>query len=240
MRFTSHKKIKDLIELPSMNLKKKGVSVSFMAWDGDCELYDELHEVWVTRFCTKRITWRAMSSIAAAFGILVNEDWHGIFHSFCEKLRLQIAVRDPSKTPVDKLMEIDKYLYLLSFSVDNKPDEDATGPKESDISNEPKNDLLVEELDDDQNAEGGGGAMDTGGASNGKTPAPSSPSHRSNRHVSHAHTRVNVQTHVLESKIQSAIQDAPMISSRSLSDVVFKKPEDNICTRLLPHFDEES
>jgi hypothetical protein len=47
VRFPPGKKIKDLVSFPSINLKKKGVSASFMDWNGDIPAYSELDEVWV-------------------------------------------------------------------------------------------------------------------------------------------------------------------------------------------------
>lgn len=51
------------MELPSINLKKKGVSVSFASWDGSEDPYAELHEVWVsiTGIPVNKITWKVMS-----------------------------------------------------------------------------------------------------------------------------------------------------------------------------------
>ena len=48
VRSPPHKKVKDLVELPSINLRKKGVHVSFEKWDGEEVAYAELQEVWVT------------------------------------------------------------------------------------------------------------------------------------------------------------------------------------------------
>jgi hypothetical protein len=47
VRFPPNKRIKDLVEYPSVNLKKKGVNVSFINWEGEAEPYEEFKEVWV-------------------------------------------------------------------------------------------------------------------------------------------------------------------------------------------------
>jgi hypothetical protein len=47
VRFPPSKKIKDLVEYPSINLKKKGVNVSFVNWEGEAEPFEEFQEVWV-------------------------------------------------------------------------------------------------------------------------------------------------------------------------------------------------
>nr|XP_045088539.1 uncharacterized protein LOC123497003 isoform X2 [Aegilops tauschii subsp. strangulata] len=123
VRFPPHKKVKDLVELPSINLKKKGVIVSFDRWDGEEVAYAELQEVWVTMIGipVNKLSWKVISQIAYILGILVNVDWHEIFRSFYEKVKVQIAVRDVSKIPTERLIEIDKELFLISFMVDTAP-----------------------------------------------------------------------------------------------------------------------
>lgn len=119
VRFPPHKKVKDLIELPSINLKKKGVSVSFMKWEGEIDCYAETHDVRinVVGLPPKWITWRIISQVASMFGVLTNVDWHEIFRSFFKNVTIQVSVRDHSKIPKDRLVEIEKDLYLLQFSL---------------------------------------------------------------------------------------------------------------------------
>jgi hypothetical protein len=47
VRFPPSKKIKELVDYPSINLKKKGVNISFLNWEGEAEPYEPFHEVWV-------------------------------------------------------------------------------------------------------------------------------------------------------------------------------------------------
>ncbi|XP_044415916.1 uncharacterized protein [Triticum aestivum] len=119
VRFPPHMKVKDLIELPSINLKKKGVTVSFMKWEGEIECYAETQDVWinVTGLPPKWITWKVISQVDSMFGILTNVDWQEIFRSFFKNVTIQVAVRDHSKIPKDRLAEIEKELYLLQFSL---------------------------------------------------------------------------------------------------------------------------
>lgn len=123
VRFPPHKKVKDLVELPSINLKKKGVSVSFEKWEGEEVAYAELQEVWVSMvgIPVNKLTWKVISQTASILGIMVNVDWHEIFRSFYEKVKVQVAVRDVSKIPPERLVEIDKELFLISFLVDSEP-----------------------------------------------------------------------------------------------------------------------
>jgi hypothetical protein len=47
VRFPPGIKLKELMCYPSINLKKKGVSVSFLDWEGDILAYSDMDEVWV-------------------------------------------------------------------------------------------------------------------------------------------------------------------------------------------------
>lgn len=69
----------------------------------------------------KWITWKIIAQIASMFGVLVNVDWHEIFRSFYKNVQIQVALRDPSKVPKDRLVELEKDLYLLKFSVVAEP-----------------------------------------------------------------------------------------------------------------------
>ena len=46
MRFPSHKKVADIKNYPSFNLRKEGVQV-VLEWIGDLNPFAELQEVWV-------------------------------------------------------------------------------------------------------------------------------------------------------------------------------------------------
>lgn len=93
--------------------------------------------------------------MASILGILVNVDWHGIFRSFYERVKAQVVVRDISKIPADRMVEIDKELYLLSFMVEEEPVLDTvigTGlPGGKDGSD---HDLLYDVLEKEQQTQG--------------------------------------------------------------------------------------
>ena len=125
VRFPPNKKIKDLVEYPSINLKKKGVSISFSNWDGNLPSYLELQEVWVTiRGLPPKVwNWKVIAQVASTLGVLVNVDWHEVFKSFYKILRIKVSVRDVSKIPVDRLVEINQSFYLLQFEVEENDDQ---------------------------------------------------------------------------------------------------------------------
>ena len=99
VRFHPNKKIADLVAFKSINLKKSGVTISFKDWHGELPAYDSLKEVWINIVGIPPVwcTWPVISQIASFLGVIVNIDWHEIFRSFYEKVKLKVAVRDVSK-----------------------------------------------------------------------------------------------------------------------------------------------
>jgi hypothetical protein len=47
MRFPPHKKVADIKNLPSFNLRKEGVPVEVVEWVGDMDHFSELSETWI-------------------------------------------------------------------------------------------------------------------------------------------------------------------------------------------------
>jgi hypothetical protein len=62
--------------------------------------------------------WSVFAQVASIFGIIVDVDWAGLLKSFYAKVRLKIACRDPSKIPVERMVEMRKKLYVLYFTVE--------------------------------------------------------------------------------------------------------------------------
>uniref|UniRef100_A0ACD5XSK5 Uncharacterized protein n=1 Tax=Avena sativa TaxID=4498 RepID=A0ACD5XSK5_AVESA len=114
-------KIEDLVEYPSINLKKKGVCVSFAKWNGEEEPFADLSEVWINveGLQTKWCTWKTIFQVASSLGVLINIDWHTIFRNFYRTVRIKVCMRDVDKIPKDRVYEIEQQLYLVFFDVDN-------------------------------------------------------------------------------------------------------------------------
>lgn len=108
VRFPPNKKVVDLIAYDSINLKKKGVTISFKDWHGELPPYDSLQEVWVEIVGLPPVwcSWMVIAQVASSLGVITNVDWHGIFRSFYEVVRVQVAVRDPALIPEDRIFEI--------------------------------------------------------------------------------------------------------------------------------------
>jgi hypothetical protein len=57
------------------------------------------------------------SSSTSPICLSIGLDWASLSKTFYEKVRIRVACRDPRKVPSERLYEIDKKLYLISFSV---------------------------------------------------------------------------------------------------------------------------
>jgi hypothetical protein len=172
VRFPPSKRIKELVEYPAINLKKKGVNVSFLNWEGEAKPYEVFKEVWVNieGIPCQWLTWKVMARVASALGVMVNVDWHVIFKSFYRKIRLLIAVRDTEKIPPNKLFEMEQCFFLVTFDVE-KPTVDGITIDEDDDNNgdddqQEGNEHAAEEHEDegelgDDGGAGGVTGMDT-------------------------------------------------------------------------------
>jgi hypothetical protein len=56
--------------------------------------------------------------MASGFGLIREVDWASLFKSFYEVVRIKVAVRSPSKIPVERLFEMDRKLYLITITVE--------------------------------------------------------------------------------------------------------------------------
>jgi hypothetical protein len=86
VRFPPHKRVADIKNYPSFNLRKNGVQVEVLEWLGDMKPYGELQEVWVLMngIPPKWCHWRVFAQIASGFGLLVEVDWSTLFKTFYE------------------------------------------------------------------------------------------------------------------------------------------------------------
>jgi hypothetical protein len=56
--------------------------------------------------------------MASSFDLLRDVDWSSLIKSFCEKVRVKIACRQPSKIPKKRLFELERRLYLVNIKVE--------------------------------------------------------------------------------------------------------------------------
>lgn len=132
VRFPHHKKVADIKNYPSFNLRKEGVRVEVLEWLGDMKSFGELQEVWVQmngippRWCH----WRVFAQIASSFGLLVEVDWSTLFKTFYETIRVKVAIQDYTKIPIERLFEMNRKLHVVEFTIEVEQDK-GTGPKDN-------------------------------------------------------------------------------------------------------------
>jgi len=131
VRFPHHKKVADIKNYPSFNLRKEGVRVEVLEWLGDMKPFGQLQEVWVQmngippRWCH----WRVFAQIASSFGLLVEVDWSTLFKTFYETVRIKVAVKDYTKIPKERLFEMNRNLHVVEITVETEQDK-RSGPKD--------------------------------------------------------------------------------------------------------------
>jgi hypothetical protein len=141
-------------------LKKKGVNISFLNWEGEAEPYDPFHEVWVN---VEGIPFEWL-------GVLLNVDCPVVFKNFYKKIRSLVAVRDISKIPTSKLHEMEQEFFYLKFGVEKptiedlpKDDNNGGGDEEEPEQDGEDEDQVQEDYNDpfDNNGMEGATRMDT-------------------------------------------------------------------------------
>lgn len=118
-RFPPWKNVAELIDLPAFALEEGGVTVKITEWEGAIDAFGELIEAWIQidgitpRWCS----WKVFAQLSSCFGLLI-DNWSGLFKSFCQKVRIKVACKDPTKVPSERVVEMRRKLFLLRFSVE--------------------------------------------------------------------------------------------------------------------------
>lgn len=230
VRFPPSKRIKDLVEYPSINLKKDGVVIYFENWEGEAEPFEEFQEIWVKIYGipAKWLTWKTVCQISTSLGVLVNIDWQGIFRSFYKEVRVKVAMREKSKIPTNKLFEMEQCFYLVNFVVENEVE--AIDVDEDD-DEDPGQGNEGDTVDDDNEVGDDFKSLEKGkkNGANMET-EPSIPLGGRSESAVHQNLEVSVQEKVFGKEPIVQVSNA----------LVLRGAEENIGKNLLQHFDDES
>jgi hypothetical protein len=152
VRFPPNKKVEDMADFNSFNLGKEGVLVSVKPWMGKLEPFAKLEEVWIKLkgIPPKWCVWVVFGQFASSYGLLEDVDWHGIFSSFYETVRMKIRCRDSSKIPNERLFCINKKHYKITVIVEKVVDQAGSsgGKGEDDGDDKRDDDQGKDEFDD--------------------------------------------------------------------------------------------
>jgi hypothetical protein len=172
VRFPPHKRVSDLKNLPSFNLRKEGVQVGVMEWIRELDHFSELREVWIQieGIPPKWCDWSVFAQMASGFGLMLEVDWSFLFKTFYEKVRIKLACKNPRKIPHERLYEMGKKLFLVSITMeafesndkaeDDQPDDgddnDQHGGGSDDVDDDKFDDLddLQDKMDTDKGLSG--------------------------------------------------------------------------------------
>jgi len=120
VRFPPHKRVDDIKNYPSFNLRNQEW-VGSLERVGSLEPYSELKEAWVQirGVPPKWCAWQVFAQMVSGLGMMLEIDWSSLFKSFHEMARVKIACRNPCKIPKERLYEINKQLFLVSLLVED-------------------------------------------------------------------------------------------------------------------------
>jgi hypothetical protein len=123
-RFPPSKKVQDLIEFPAFDLEADSVTMKIMPWDMEVAALSDLTKVWLTvkgippQWCA----WKLFAQVASIVGILMDIDRPVLFKSLYALVRMKVAVRDVSKVPSGRIVEMAQRLYMLTFMLESVVD----------------------------------------------------------------------------------------------------------------------
>jgi len=96
------------------------------------------------------------AQIASSFGLLIEVDWATLFKTFYEVVRVKISCKDPMKIPTDRLFEMNKKIFLVSFLVEREVEKELKSKGTDDGGGDDDNldnDDEADDLDDDDGVE---------------------------------------------------------------------------------------
>jgi hypothetical protein len=151
VRFPPHRKVTDVMSLPSFNLRKEGVQVEVVEWVDDLDHFSQLKEAWIQiegippKWCDCKV----FAQIVSGFGLSIEVDWSSLFKLFFERIRVKVVCRNPLKIPSERLFELDKKLFLVSMAVEGYEQEAKSKSTKGDDDDDDQGDGDDETQEDD-------------------------------------------------------------------------------------------
>jgi len=96
------------------------------------------------------------AQIASSFGLLIEVDWATLFKTFYQVVRVKFSCKDPMKIPTDRLFEMNKKIFLVSFLVEREAEKELKSKGTDDGCGDDDNldnDDEADDLDDDDGVE---------------------------------------------------------------------------------------
>jgi hypothetical protein len=120
VKFPPHLNVEEIAGYPSFGLPKENVFVKVHVWSGVMDYYADLEEVWlqIRGLNQEWCKWPILMQFVTAFAIMVDVDWHGMFKTFYEVVRVKIKCRDHSKIPSSRIFEVQGVLFQMRFAVE--------------------------------------------------------------------------------------------------------------------------
>jgi hypothetical protein len=147
IRFPPSRKVENLVigKASQFQLNRPKVVASLSVWNGDIEPIGSLTEVWVQikGIPPKWVDWHTVREVASSIGLMVEVDWHTLFNSFFNTVRVKVQCKNPTKVPRKRIFVFKGSLYLIRFKTEDfvqieNPSDDDKDP-----------DAGVEELEND-------------------------------------------------------------------------------------------
>jgi hypothetical protein len=61
--------------------------------------------------------WGVFQQVASSLGKLIDVDWYSLFSNQFAMVRMKIKCKNPSRIPMERVLEIQDELFLLSYKV---------------------------------------------------------------------------------------------------------------------------
>jgi hypothetical protein len=123
VKFPPHRKVEDSVAMGGTSyfyLNKGAVMASLKVWDGEIEPVGQLIEAWVqvSGIPPKWSDWQTIREIASSLGRLMEVDWQVFFSSFFSVIRIKVNCKDPTKIPMQRVIEMNNQLFLITYKVE--------------------------------------------------------------------------------------------------------------------------